>query len=222
MIRAGLIALALAGSAPLQAQALAAPAVQSATLAQQLDAIAAVPKGRVGIAAIDLATGREVAVHGDERFPMASVVKLAVAGAYLAEVDAGRRSLAKLIPLDERIRSGSDGIGKLMPHPGVTLEFGEPGRPVVVLVHDDHGRLPWLDQYALALARAGFHVLVPDLYDGRGTLDDGLAGFDCTVYREVEAGDHVLVLLQLHAVEQAEGLGSPLVFHRSGFGLASA
>lgn len=62
-----------------------------------------------------------------------------------------------------------------LPHPGVTLEFGEPGSPVVVLVHDDHGRLPWLDQYALALARAGFHVLVPDLYDGRATLDDGLA-----------------------------------------------
>ena len=33
-----------------------------------------------------------------------------------------------------------------LPHPGITLEFGEPGGPVVVLVHDDHGRLPWLDQ----------------------------------------------------------------------------
>jgi beta-lactamase class A len=49
------------------------------------------------------------------------VVKLAVAGAYLSAVDAGRRSLARPITLDERIRSGSDGIGRLMPHPGVTL-----------------------------------------------------------------------------------------------------
>ena len=89
--------------------------------APTLDAIAAVPTGRVGIAAIDLASGREVAVHGSEQFPMASVVKIAVAATYLAEVDAGRRSLAKPITLDERRRSGSDGIGKLMPHPSVTL-----------------------------------------------------------------------------------------------------
>ena len=120
--RAGLFALAIAFAAPLQAQALPAPtAVQPATLEQQLEAIAVVPKGRVGIAAIDLSTGREISVHGGERFPMASVVKLAVAAAYLAEVDAGRRSLTKPIILDEKIRSGSDGIGKLMPHPGVTL-----------------------------------------------------------------------------------------------------
>lgn len=52
--------------------------------------------------------------------------------------------------------------------------------------------------------------------DGALTLDEGLARFDCTIYREVEAGDHLIVLLELHAVEQAAG--QPLVFHRSGFG----
>ena len=65
------------------AQALPAPAaVEPASLAQQLEAIAAVPAGRGGIAAIDLATGREVAVHGKENFPLASVIKIAVAAAY--------------------------------------------------------------------------------------------------------------------------------------------
>jgi flavin reductase (DIM6/NTAB) family NADH-FMN oxidoreductase RutF len=53
--------------------------------------------------------------------------------------------------------------------------------------------------------------------EGAVTLDEGLARFDCTVYREVEAGDHLIVLLQLHAVEHPE-TGSPLIFHRSGFG----
>ena len=53
--------------------------------------------------------------------------------------------------------------------------------------------------------------------DGAVTLDDGLARFDCTIYREVEAGDHTIVLLRLHAVEHA-GHRQPLVFHRSGFG----
>lgn len=53
--------------------------------------------------------------------------------------------------------------------------------------------------------------------DGAVTLDEGLARFDCTIYDEVAAGDHVVVLLQLHAVDQSDTSG-PLVFHRSGFG----
>jgi flavin reductase (DIM6/NTAB) family NADH-FMN oxidoreductase RutF len=52
--------------------------------------------------------------------------------------------------------------------------------------------------------------------DGALTLDEGLAHFDCTIYREVEAGDHLIVLLELHAVRHS--VGQPLVFHRSAFG----
>ncbi|GAA4118170.1 flavin reductase family protein [Knoellia locipacati] len=54
--------------------------------------------------------------------------------------------------------------------------------------------------------------------DGAVTLDDGLALFDTSVHREVEAGDHTIVLLRLHAVENADHT-LPLVFHRSQFGL---
>jgi len=55
-------------------------------------------------------------------------------------------------------------------------------------------------------------------FDGIGySVTEGLAQFDCTIHREVEAGDHVLVLLRLHAVQHAVD-GHPLVFHRSGFG----
>jgi flavin reductase (DIM6/NTAB) family NADH-FMN oxidoreductase RutF len=57
--------------------------------------------------------------------------------------------------------------------------------------------------------------------DGAVTLDEGLARFDCSIYQEVGAGDHTLVLLQLHAVEQAD-TSLPLVFHRSAFGRLSA
>jgi flavin reductase (DIM6/NTAB) family NADH-FMN oxidoreductase RutF len=53
--------------------------------------------------------------------------------------------------------------------------------------------------------------------DGAVTLADGLARFNTTIYREVEAGDHTIVLLRLHAVEHADD-AQPLVFHRSGFG----
>jgi flavin reductase (DIM6/NTAB) family NADH-FMN oxidoreductase RutF len=55
---------------------------------------------------------------------------------------------------------------------------------------------------------------------GAVTLDGGLAQFDCTIYQEVTAGDHVLVLLRLHAaghVDPDHG-ANPLVFHRSAFG----
>lgn len=51
---------------------------------------------------------------------------------------------------------------------------------------------------------------------GSVTLDDGLAQFDCSIHSEVPAGDHLLVLLQLQEVRHRRG--SPLVFHRSGFG----
>jgi flavin reductase (DIM6/NTAB) family NADH-FMN oxidoreductase RutF len=60
----------------------------------------------------------------------------------------------------------------------------------------------------------GLPVSVND--NGAITLEDGVGRFDCTVHTEVEAGDHLVVLLRLHAVEHSSG--QPLVFHRSGFG----
>lgn len=59
------------------------------------------------------------------------------------------------------------------------------------------------------------HTVTPE---GAVIIDDGLAKFDTTVYQEVDAGDHVLVLLELHAVDHDNSTLSPLVFHRSQFG----
>lgn len=58
-----------------------------------------------------------------------------------------------------------------IPSPGVALEYGEPGRPLIVVVHDWFGRLPALEFYAEALVRHGFRVVVPDLYHGVATTD---------------------------------------------------
>ena len=61
--------------------------------------------------------------------------------------------------------------------------------------------------------------------EGAVVLDEGLAHFDCSLYREVEAGDHVIILLRVHGVgyDGADPVpGSPLVFHRSMFGSVSA
>ncbi|HEY1134095.1 MAG TPA: flavin reductase family protein [Nocardioides sp.] len=71
----------------------------------------------------------------------------------------------------------------------------------------------------------GVDVTVTD--EGAVTLEDGLASFDCTIYNEVIAGDHTIILLRLHAVrhvdptldpaDPAAVAPGPLVFHRSGF-----
>src|SRR5688500_9597095 len=68
-------------------------------LAQQIAQIADGSRGRIGVAAIDLATGEEVAVLGDQRFPMASTSKIAIAATFLEGVDQGRWSLTSEFPL---------------------------------------------------------------------------------------------------------------------------
>ncbi|HEX8535556.1 MAG TPA: serine hydrolase [Allosphingosinicella sp.] len=75
-------------------------------LEQRLSAMAAENPGEYGIAAMDLSTGRTISFNGNQAFPMASTMKIAVAAAYLAEVDAGRRSLEDEI--------GSSTAGRLM------------------------------------------------------------------------------------------------------------
>ena len=62
-------------------------------------AIAAPAGGIVGFAALDLATGRTLALHDNEGFPMASVFKLPVAIAVLHQVDARKLSLARMVTL---------------------------------------------------------------------------------------------------------------------------
>lgn len=73
------------------AWAQAAPSLQQ--VEQRLAAMAAENPGEYGIAALDLTTGDLVSFNGNEPFPMASTMKIAVAAAYLAQVDAGWRSL---------------------------------------------------------------------------------------------------------------------------------
>jgi carboxymethylenebutenolidase len=58
-----------------------------------------------------------------------------------------------------------------IPSPGIPLFYGEPGHPLVVVLHDWYGRLPSIEPMAQALARIGFRVAVPDLFDGWCTTD---------------------------------------------------
>ncbi len=62
-------------------------------LESRLASLSNASPGNIGIAALDLQSGEMVSVHGDEAFPMASTVKVAVAANYLAQVEFGRRTL---------------------------------------------------------------------------------------------------------------------------------
>jgi beta-lactamase class A len=54
--------------------------------------------GRIGVAALDTATGNHVGYRAAERFPMCSTFKLAAVAAILARVDAGRERLDHVLP----------------------------------------------------------------------------------------------------------------------------
>ena len=84
----------------------AAPALAEAPpglqfLEARLSSLSNSSPGNIGIAALDLKSGELVSVYGDEPFPMASTVKVAIAANYLAQVEHGRRSL------DDRIAGRS-------------------------------------------------------------------------------------------------------------------
>src|SRR5512139_702006 len=68
-------------------------------LAQQIALLADSSRGRIGVAAIDLVTGEEVGILSDQRFPMASTSKVAIAATFLEGVDQGRFSLSSEYPL---------------------------------------------------------------------------------------------------------------------------
>ena len=75
------------------------PRSYSSSLEAQLASIASAERGRIGVAAIDLATGRNIAVLGDQAFPLASTSKIAIAATFLQGVDDGRYRLTDQFPL---------------------------------------------------------------------------------------------------------------------------
>lgn len=76
-----------------------APRSYSSPFGQQLAAVANASQGRIGVAAMDLNSGRMVDVLGSQRFPMASTSKIAIAATFLDGVDKGKWSLTSEFPL---------------------------------------------------------------------------------------------------------------------------
>ena len=72
---------------------------RDAAIEQQVSAIVAQGRGRIGVAAVDLDGGGQIMVNGDMPFPMASTAKIAVAATYLAGVEQGRLRLDQAFPM---------------------------------------------------------------------------------------------------------------------------
>jgi beta-lactamase class A len=65
----------------------------------QLAALSDATEGRIGVAAIDLSTGRGYSVLGSQPFPLASTSKIAIAATFLSGVDRGQYKLTDMYPL---------------------------------------------------------------------------------------------------------------------------
>lgn len=90
----------------------------------------------------------------------------------------------------------------------------EAGQLGISVLADHHDRL--CRQLAGPADRRFDELALRTSPSGAVLLDEAVASLTCSVHAEVDAGDHVIVLLRVHGV-RAEGDRSPLVFHESGF-----
>ncbi|MBO9498664.1 MAG: class A beta-lactamase [Novosphingobium sp.] len=108
----------------------------SSALEEYVARLANGAQGRIGVAAIDLNTGQQVSILGNQRFPMASTSKVAIVATFLDGVDKGRWSLDDPLPKMLSLPSKRfSGIGAPM-KPGQVL----PARTLIeqALIHSNN------------------------------------------------------------------------------------
>jgi beta-lactamase class A len=147
---------------------LAVPAVaaslKAAALADAADCQAAIADlekvngGRLGVCALDVATGRRIGHRADERFAMCSTFKVLAAALVLTRVDRGQESLdRRIVYAKERVVSYSPETEKHAGEGGMTL--GEICKAALTLSDNTAGNLmlesfggpPELTRFARAL-----------------------------------------------------------------------
>lgn len=121
----GIAALAVSGCTKSSTMtASRTPVIDTAMLARDVGALAERAKpGVLGFALMNLESGQRWTLNGDRAFPMQSVFKAVVGAAALAEVDAGRLSLAESVSI---------GAKQLSP-PRSPIADAWPGRTIYTL-----------------------------------------------------------------------------------------
>ena len=149
-------------------------------LEQRIAALATENPGEYGIAALDLRTGATVSFNGHEPFPMASTMKIAVAAMYLAEVDAGRRSLHETI----------DGVSARLVD--TMIRAATIGRPICdALARWAGGGRSWLRAHRLSGIRVDRTIaqLLADRRDLRDIRDSSTPAAMLGLLRLIDSGD---------------------------------
>lgn len=117
----GLLLLAN-GPANAQTSTASKPDVAAQRLQQELERIAGLAKGKVGICALHLESGKQVSLNRQERFPMASTIKVAIAVQLFTMIEKGQLSLMTMVDLQPSdLHPGSGTLDVLFAKPGVQL-----------------------------------------------------------------------------------------------------
>jgi beta-lactamase class A len=91
-------------------------------LRAEIERVAPISGGVLGVGLVHLETGRELFVQGDVPFPMASAVKVPLAVQLLSMVDQGKLRLDSMITLKPSdLHPGSGTLTRLFDDPGVAL-----------------------------------------------------------------------------------------------------
>lgn len=151
--------LSAVGAAPLVVGAAVRPASAAADLNAAIVSLEKKAGGRLGVAALDLHSGRAFAHRGDERFPMCSTFKLSLAALMLHRADAGK------VRLDKRLRwTRAD----LVPNSPATTRAVDTGLTIAelsrdIIIHSDNtGANVLLDQIGGAEAMTAFWRQIGD------------------------------------------------------------
>jgi beta-lactamase class A len=114
---------AIAVVAATSARPTAAP--DAGSLEARIAARASSFPGEIGIAVHDLKTGRDYLVRADQRFPTASLIKLAVMVEAYHQIAEGKLHKDQVVTLAEADKAGDEPVVLNMLHPGVDLTISD-------------------------------------------------------------------------------------------------
>ena len=110
---AGWIASLLLAAAP--------PPDSAAAITKRIEEKMKAFHGEIGLFAKDLDTGAMVSVNADQRFPTASLIKVAVMAEVFRQIEAGKLRHDTTVTLKESDKAGDETVPLNMLHPGVVL-----------------------------------------------------------------------------------------------------
>jgi len=117
-----LLILETAGFSFAQTVAKSTTDIPAQRLQNELERIAKLAKGKVGVSALHLESGKRVNLNFKDAFPMASTVKVAIAVQLFTKIEKGELSLLTMVDLQPSdLHPGSGTLDVLFNKPGVQL-----------------------------------------------------------------------------------------------------